>query len=77
MITVVPFGRDVTVTSANDQEAELVEVNELGEGVEAAAMRVAVAGGQVLEPAERRAPAGAGTERCDHLGQRDDGPVAE
>ena len=41
-------------------QAELVEVDELVEGVEAAAMRVAVAGGEVLEPAERGAPAGAG-----------------
>ena len=58
-------------------EAELVEVDELVEGVEAAAMRVAVAGGEVLEPAERGAPAGAGTERRDHLGQRGNGLVAE
>ena len=58
-------------------QAELVEVDELVEGVEAAAMRVAVAGGEVLEPAERGAPAGAGTERREHLGQRGDGLIAE
>ena len=32
---------------------------------------------QVLEPAERGAPAGAGTECRDHLGQRGDGLLAE
>ena len=58
-------------------QAELVEVDELVEGVEAAAMRVAVAGSEVFEPAERGAPAGAGTERREHLGQRGDGLVAE
>ena len=58
-------------------QTTLVEVDELIEGVVAAAMRVAGPGGQVLELAERRAPAGAGAERGDHLGQRGDGLLAE
>ena len=40
-------------------------------------MGVAGAGVDVLELAERGAPAGAGTERGHHLGQRGDGLVAE
>ena len=58
-------------------QAALVEVGELVEGVVAAAMRVAGAGVDVLELAERGAPAGAGAERGHHLGQRGDGLVAE
>ena len=44
-------------------QTALVEVDEFIEGVVAAAMRVAVPGGQVLELAERGAPAGAGAQR--------------
>ena len=58
-------------------QAALVEVGEFIEGVEAAAMRVAGAGVDVLELAERGAPAGAGAERRHHLGQRGDGLLAE
>ena len=47
-------------------QAALVEVGEFIEGVEAAAMRVAGAGVDVLELAERGAPAGAGAERRHH-----------
>ena len=46
-------------------QTTLVEVDELIKGVVAAAMRVAGPGGQVLELAERGAPAGAGAERGD------------
>ena len=46
----------------------LVEVDEFVEGVVAAGMRVAGPGGEVLELAERGAPAGAGAERGHHLG---------
>ena len=65
------------VDAGERPEAVLVEVDQFVQRVEAAAMRVAVAGGQVLEPAERGAPAGAGTECRDHLGQRGDGLLAE
>ena len=58
-------------------QAALVEVGEFVERVVAAAMRVAGAGGQVLELAERGAPAGAGAERGHDLDQRGDGLVAE
>ena len=63
-------------TPANDHRPPLVEVGQFIEGVEAAAMRVAGAGVDVLELAERGAPAGAGTERRHHLGQRGDGLLA-
>ena len=64
-------------TAAKGPQAALVEVGELVEGVVAAAMRVAGAGVDVLELAERGAPAGPGAERRDGLGERGDGLVAE
>ena len=63
--------------SGEGPQAALVEVGELVESVVAAAMRVAGAGADVLELAERGAPAGAGAERGHHVGQRGDGLVAE
>ena len=63
--------------SGEGPQAALVEVGELVEGVVAAAMRVAGAGVDILELAERGAPAGAGAERRHDLGQRGDGLVAE
>ena len=63
--------------SGEGPQAALVEVGELVERVVAAAMRVAGAGADVLELAERGAPAGAGAERGHHVGQRGDGLVAE
>ena len=58
-------------------QAAGVEVGEFVEGVEAAARRVAGPGREVLELAERGAPAGSGAEGGHHLGQRGDGLVAE
>ena len=58
-------------------QAVLVEVGECGEGVVAAAMRVAGPGVEVLELAKSGTPAGAGTEGRHHLGQRRDGLLAE
>ena len=58
-------------------EAALVEIGEFVEGVVAAAMGVAGAGVEVLELAERGAPADAGAERDQYVGQRGDGLLAE
>ena len=58
-------------------EAALVEIGEFVEGVVAAAMGVAGAGVEVLELAERGAPADAGAERDQHVGQRGDGLLSE
>ena len=77
----VPFrlpDHDRAISGVSLSELALNSRMELSIGlVEAAAMRVAVAGGEVLEPAERGAPAGAGTERRGHLAQRGNGLVAE
>ena len=64
-------------TPANDQEAARVEIGEFVEGVVAAAMGVAGAGVEVLELAERGAPADAGAERDQYVGQRGDGLLSE
>ena len=61
---------------AERPQSTFVEVDELVEGVVAAAMGVAGAGGEVLELAERGAP-GTGSERRHDLGQRADGLLAE
>ena len=58
-------------------EAALVEIGEFVEGVVAAAMGVAGAGVEVLELAERGAPADAGAERDQYVGQRGDGLHSE
>ena len=61
---------------AERPQSSFVEVDEFVEGVVAAAMGVAGAGGQVLELAKCGAP-GAGAEGGHHLGQRGDGLLAE
>ena len=58
-------------------QAVFVEVGELVEGVVAAAMGVAGAGVEVLELAERGAPADSGTEGGHHVGQGSDGLLSE
>ena len=58
-------------------EAALVEIGEFVEGVVAAAMGVAGASVEVLELAERGAPADAGAERDQYVGQRGDGLLSE
>ena len=54
-----------------------VEVGELVERIAAAAMGVAGSGVEVLELAERGAPADAGTEGGHHVGQGSDGLFSE
>ena len=58
-------------------QAVLVEVGELVEGVVAAAMGVAGVGVEVLELAERGAPADSGAESGHHVGQGGDGLLTE
>ena len=62
--------------AAERPQSAFVEVDEFVEGVVAAAMGVAGAGGDVLELAKRGA-AGAGSEGRHDLGQRGDGLLAE
>ena len=58
-------------------QAVFVEVGELVERIVAAAMGVAGSGVEVLELAERSAPADSGAERGHHVGQGGDGLLTE
>ena len=58
-------------------QAVFVEVGELVERIVAAAMGVAGSGVEVLELAERGAPADSGAERGHHVGQGGDGLLTE
>ena len=58
-------------------QAVFVEVGEHGKRIVAAAMGVAGSGVEVLELAERGAPADSGAERGHHVGQGGDGLLTE